>query len=166
MSGHSLPRVLALTLIMGSAFPCGVIRGAEPKDYAYMLVQGKIADPLDRRPLARATLKLTSPAGTFEATTDDNGVFAFDRLPIAIYSLVVVSREGRAVTNIQDSGLERLNRADLEIRLGKGEGKAIDLVPRGEEVEIRVSQPSARSRRIWKQLALFLGGAAVLGLAH
>jgi hypothetical protein len=142
------------------------VRGSEPKDYAYLLIQGKIADPLDRVPLAQATLRLTSAAGSFEATTDQNGVFVFERLPVAPYTLVVITREGRVIRGIQPPEEGGLDRTNLKIRLGNGAGKEVRLVPRGQDVSIEVQDPSVKWNRVWKQLAIFLGAAGILALSH
>ena len=138
-------------------------RAAEPDRYAYLFLQGKVSG---RKP-ARSdflTIRLTSPSGSFETTTDDRGVFVFEKLPVASYDLQIVTPEGRVMRSIRPFDDPRGIR--IEIRTGRGEGKALHLdatAPSGR-VTYDVPERAPDWSRFWKELGIVVGAAAIFAL--
>jgi hypothetical protein len=65
-----LKRILAGILALAALAAPGSSRAATPKDYAYVFVQGRIADPYEKNALAGATVRLTD--GKPEMTIEHN----------------------------------------------------------------------------------------------
>jgi hypothetical protein len=158
----------AVALLFALVLPgAGVeVRAAEASDYAYLFLQGKLTDGRGRRPLAGARIELTAEAGSFEAVTDDKGVFRFDRLPVTSYAVEVTSPDGLPIQSIQRLDLDDTGRAVLRLRAGrKGEGRSIPglaIRPVDKNVEVDVPNLPTHWRKLWKELAIFLGIALPL----
>ena len=65
---------LAIVALLALCLP-GIARAAQPRDYAYVFLQGRLADPYAKHPMAGATVRLTTGTRVFEAVTDRKGLF-------------------------------------------------------------------------------------------
>lgn len=160
-------RILAALLALIALAAPGTCLAATPKDYAYVFVQGRIADPYEKSALAGATVRLTADSRVFEALTDRKGVFVFEKLPVATYTLDIVTGEGKRVEWFQESDTSDPSRPRLKVKFGKNRGKsAVTVVPKQAEdrVEVVVQSPPAKWGRFWKQFAIFAGAAIVLAV--
>ena len=139
---------------------------ATPKNYAYLYLQGKIADPIGGRPLADATIRLSGNGEVFEVATDQRGSFVFDRLPVRSYRLDVVTADGRVLKNLRDIDPDDpfADRARVRIRLGAGPGQSLSIETNENQVTVLVPEPRTRWGRLWKQLGIFIGAAGLLAL--
>ncbi len=158
--------VLALIALVALCFPA-LCRAAQAKDYAYVFLQGRIADPYEKHPLAGAIVRLSVDTRVFEAPTDRKGVFVFEKLPVATFTLDIVTADGKLVSWFQKPDLSDPSRPRVKVKFGKARGKsAVTLVSREAEgkVEVRVDAAPARWGRFWKQFAIFGAGALVLAL--
>ena len=144
----------------------GSATAATPKDYAYLYLQGKISDPIGGRPLANATVRLSGNGEVFEAATDQRGSFVFDRLPVRSYVLDVITADGRVMRDLRDIDPDDPfpDRARVRIRLGGGPGQSLSIETTENGVTLLVPEPRTRWARLWKQLAIFVGAAALLAL--
>lgn len=77
-------------------------RAAQPKEYVYLVVPGRITDRSQGRPVVGAVIRLEAGSRVFEAATDDGGVFVFERLPVASYEMRVTSGSGEVLRSIQE----------------------------------------------------------------
>jgi hypothetical protein len=139
---------------------------AEPKDYAYLYVQGRISDPVNGRPLAEATVRLHGGGEVFEMLTDARGSFIFDRLPVRSYRLDVVTADGRTLRNLRDIDPDDpfADRARVRVRLGDGPGESLGIETTDNQVTVLVPEPKTRWGRFWKQFGIFIGAAGLLAL--
>ena len=149
---------------------CAVVYGAEEpadggaRDYAYFTLQGRLSDPSLRKPMEGATIRLMAGDQSFEAVTDRKGVFAFEKLPVASFKVEVIASDGRVVRGIRRLDANDPVRPRLQMKLGKGEAQSFKLNAAEEMVNLDVPEPEVRWDRFWKELAIFVGGAAVLAL--
>jgi hypothetical protein len=146
----------------------GTCFAGTPKDYAYVFIQGRIADAQERRALGGATVRLTADTGVFEAVTDQKGVFVFEKLPVATFGLEIVTEDGKLVSWFQDTKSSDPERPRVKLKFGSKRGKSTVSVvakPAEERVEVVVKSPPVRWGKFWKEFAIFAGVAAVL-VAH
>jgi hypothetical protein len=158
-----LSRLLAALAFVAFALP-GLCLAGTPKDYAYVFLQGRIADQYERHPLVGATIRLSNGPRVFEAVTDPKGVFVFDKLPVSSFTLDIVTSDGNLVDWFQEPNLSDPSRPRMKIKLGKNRGKStLTIVAKESEerVQVVVEHPPARWGRFWKQFAIF-GAAAVI----
>ena len=156
-------RLLGILLLVGLCSP-GICHAAAAKDYAYVFIQGRIADPYEKSALDGATVRLTADSRVFEAITDRKGVFVFDKLPVATFTLDVVTADGKLVQWFQDADRSDPDRPRLKVKFGKTRGKSsVTVVAKESEdkVEVIVKAPPAHWARFWKEFAIF-GAAAVI----
>jgi len=147
--------------------PCGSValaRQGEARDYAYFTLQGRLSDPSLRKPMEGATIRLTAGDRRFEAITDRKGVFSFERLPVTSFTVDVINSDGRVVR-----GLRRLDANDpvrprLQMKMGRGVPLAFQVHAQEDAVAVDVPQAEVRWDRFWKELAIFVGAAAILAL--
>ena len=145
--------------------PCGesaYARQGEGRDYAYFTLQGRLSDPSLRKPLEGATIRLTAGDRSFEAVTDRKGVFAFERLPVTSFKVDVTSSDGRVVRGIRRLDANDPVRPRLHMKLGRGVPQTFQVLAAEEAVALDVPQPEVRWDRLWKELAIFVGAAAIL----
>ena len=135
------------------------------KDYAYVFLQGRIADQYERNALVGATIRLTAGPKVFEAVTDPKGVFVFDKLPVTTFALDILTADGRLVDWFQEPNTSDPSRPRVKVKLGKNRGKStLTIVAKesDEKIQVVVKLPPARWSRFWTQFAIFGGVAAVL----
>jgi len=159
-----LRRLLAAAAFVVLAVP-GVCLAGTAKDYAYVFLQGRIADQYERHALVGATIRLTEGKRVFEAVTDPKGVFVFDKLPVSTFALDIVTSDGKLVDWFQEPNLSDPSRPRVKIQLGKNRGKStLTIVAKESEerVQVVVKLPPARWGRFWKQFAIFGAAAVVL----
>jgi len=135
---------------------------AGARDYAYLTLQGRLTDSSLRRALQGATVRLTAGAETFETVTDQKGLFLFEKLPVASYSVHVTSAEGRVVRGIRRIDEGDRYRQRLRMKLGRGEATSFQMHASEEAITLDVPKPEVRWDRFWKELGIFVGGAALL----
>ncbi len=146
---------------------CGnqvIARQNEARDYAYFTLQGRLSDPSLRKPMEGAKIRLTAGDQKFEAITDRKGVFAFERLPVTSFKVDVISSDGRVVRGIRRLDANDPVRPRLYMKLGRGVPQTFQVSAAEEAVALDVPQPDVRWDRLWKELAIFVGGAAILAL--
>jgi hypothetical protein len=160
-----LKRVLAVILALAAAAAPGSSFAAAPKDYAYVFVQGRIADPYEKNALAGATVRLTDGDRVFEAVTDRKGVFRFEKLPVSTFTLDIVAADGKRVQWFQQSDFSDPVRPRVKVKFGKRRGASTVTVVAKEtedKIEVIVKSPPARWGRFWKEFAIFGAAAVVL----
>jgi hypothetical protein len=158
-------RILLGILVLLAVCAPGIGQAAVAKDYAYVFIQGRIADPYEKNPLAGATVRLTADSRVFEAVTDRKGVFVFEKLPVATFTLDIVTEEGKLVEWFQKTDMSDPDRPRLKVKFGKKRGRsAVTVVAKQseEKVEVVVKAPPARWGRFWKEFAIFAAAAVVL----
>ena len=162
---------LALIAAVSVALVCllcgdqALARQSEARDYAYFTLQGRLSDPSLRKPLEGATIRLTAGDQKFEAVTDRKGVFSFERLPVVSFKVDVVSSDGRVIRGIRRLDANDPVRPRLYMKLGRGEPQSFEVHAAEETaVALDVPQPEVRWDRFWKELAIFVGAAAILAL--
>lgn len=139
-------------------------QAASPADYAYLRVQGKITDPLQKTPLVGATVRLTAETRVFEAITDRRGMFLFEKLSVRSYTVRITTAEGEVIRDLWEIDPGDPARTRLRIRLGRGPGTGPLIMPVRDRVEVLAPEPRVRWHRFWKQLAIFVGSAGILAL--
>lgn len=154
---------LAAVVLLAPPAPAALAADA-PKDYAYVFVQGRIIDPTGTAPLVGASIRMKSEAGAYEATTDQKGVFIFDKLPVATYEMTVTAADGRVTRTLQRIDPNDPDRARLKARLGYGPGAIAVLTPNDQKIDVTVPDPPTDWPRFWKQFAIFVGTAGLLAL--
>lgn len=165
MRRPALAVLLACALVAGAAAPMA----QEPADtgaidYAYFTLQGRLTDPSLRDALQGATIRLTSGEETFETVTDTKGLFVFEKLPVASYTVQVISAEGQVVREIRRLDAGDPYRQRLRMKMGRGAATSFQVHAAEESISLDVPQPEVRWDRFWKELAIFVGGAALLAL--
>jgi len=157
-------RIVCAVLLVALALLSSAALAAEAKNYAYFLLQGRIADPLERGFLVGATVRLSAGTDVFETTTDDRGAFLFEKLPVQVYDLTVTSAEGEVIRYIEQVDLGDQMRTRLKIRLGKkGPERKARVGIGGEEIQVDITHRPPRWKRFWWQAAIVAGIG--LGLA-
>jgi hypothetical protein len=152
------------------AFPCLIIAGLspavaetkEPERYAYMFLQGKVGGVKPNRPEGGVTVRLISTTRSFETKTDDRGVFVFERLPVAAYELEIVTADGRVMRSMRSFDDPRGIR--LEVRTGKGQGKRLQIDPKGAggRLGFVVPEHAPDWGRFWTEVGIVVGAAGIL----
>jgi hypothetical protein len=157
-----LAAVLAL-FAFGAPGPClaGTAKGLRVR-----LHQGRIADPYEKAPLGNATVRLTAQdARVFEAVTNRNGVFVFERLPVATFALDIVTEDGKLVSWLQSDESPDPDHPRVKVKFARKRGAStVTVVPDRESnnVAVAVNTPPVRWGRFWKQFAIFAGAAVIL----
>jgi hypothetical protein len=160
--------VRRLLVLIGCLLAGGMAHAAEPatdaERYAYLFLQGKVSGAGRGGSEAGATVLLTSRGRTFEARTDDRGVFAFEKLPLASYELRIVTADGKVMRSIRAFDDPRGIR--LEARTGRGEGKKLrlDATPHGGRVTYEVPEHAPDWKRFWMEFGLIVGAAGIFAL--
>ena len=144
--------------------PISATPAAEPREYAYVFLQGKLTDSSTGRPLARASVRLTADAGAFETMTDSRGVFTFEKLPVAHFELRVTTTEGKVIRGIQRSDPDDPDGTRFTIKVGNGYGDAIRLEATRQGVTVDVPEPQTRWSKLWAEAGIFIGVAGLLAL--
>jgi hypothetical protein len=157
-------RLLGILVLAGLCSP-GICHAATAKNYAYIFIQGRIADPYEKNPLSGATVRLTAGSQVFTAITDRKGVFVFDKLPVETFLLDIVTAEGKVVDWFQEADMSDPDRPRVKVKFAKKRGRsAVTVVAWQAEgkVELVVTAPPARWGRFWKGFAIFAAAAVVL----
>ena len=142
----------------------GSARGGEPREYAYLYLQGRLYDPGHGTPLRGAEIRLTAGERSFQVTTDSVGHFVFEKLPMATYEMHVTTAEGRVIRTIEEIGLKVSGPRRYRAKLSRG-SEVTPVIEAGKKgVAVSVPDPPVRWKRFWKQFAIFAGGALVLAL--
>jgi hypothetical protein len=158
-------RILAGVLALLAFGLPGICLAGTAKEYAYVFIQGRIADPYEKVALGGATVRLTAGSRVFEAITDRKGVFVFERLPVATFTLDIVTEDGKLVSWFQAAESSDPSRPRVKVKFAKKRGaSAVSIVAReaDDHVEVAVSSPPVRWGRFWKQFAIFAGAAIIL----
>lgn len=159
-------RILAAVLALLAFGASGLCVAGTPKDYAYIFIQGRIADPYEKAPLGNATVRLTAQdSRVFEAVTNRNGVFIFERLPVATFTLDIVTEDGKQVSWFQSDESPDADRPRVKVKFAKKRGAStVTVIPdqASNHVEVAVHTPPVRWGRFWKQFAIFAGAAVIL----
>jgi len=145
----------------------GPARAAEPKNYAYLFLQGKVSNPSGSRPgLEGARVHVVgADSRSFEALTDPEGVFRFERLPVQRYTLTVTAADGQVIQSFDEMDGGDPARHRLEVRMGTPPGRSAELTPAGpERLDVTFSERTTDWKRFWTQFGIFLGAAVVLAL--
>jgi hypothetical protein len=140
------------------------VAAAEPRDYSYLFLQGKLTRTGNGRPVVDATVRVRSEAAVFEATSDRRGVFMFEKLPVDDYELEITTADGKTIRTAKSTGLDELERNRLEINLGTGKASALQIEASPAEFTVTAPDPPPAIGRFWKQFLIFLGAAALLAL--
>jgi hypothetical protein len=153
---------LLLLAIIGLVLAPGGAAAAEPRDYAYLFLQGKVTAANGDQPVDGVTVRLTAGADSFEATTDQRGVFIFEKLPIATYRLQITTADGEVIHTLRR--IEDPRRIRIRIKTHRGEGGTFRLEPRDGKVAVDVPDPPARWDRFWKEVAIIVGVGLLFAL--
>jgi len=137
---------------------------AAAKNYAYMLVQGRLIGESAARPLAGLTVRLLAEGEVFETVTDSRGAFVFDKLPVASYDLQVISSDGRAMQGFRDKDPLEGSRIRVRMRPGNKPPKLIRIEADGEEISFVVPERPTNWNKLWAEVGIFVGLAALLAL--
>ncbi len=156
-----VPLILCL---FASCLAPAASRAAQAERYAYFFLQGKVTGLGPGRSEAGVRIQLTSPSGAFETTTDDRGIFVFEKLPVTSYDLRIVTPDGLVMRTIRPHNDPRGIR--LEVRAGRGEGKALhlDATAPGGRVTFDVPEHAPDWGRFWKELGIVIGAAGIFAL--
>lgn len=156
-----VPLILCL---FASCLAPATSRAAEAERYAYFFLQGKVTGQGSGRSEAGARIQLNSASGAFETTTDDRGVFVFEKLPVASYDLRIVTSGGMVMRSIRPFDDPRGIR--LEIRTGRGEGKAlhVDATAPSGRVTYDAPEHAPNWSRFWKEFGIIVGAAGIFAL--
>ena len=125
----------------------GIAHAGTAKEYAYVFVQGRIADPYEQSALGGAKVRLTAGSRVFEAITDRNGVFVFERLPVATFTLDIVTADGKLVSWFRDAEKADPSRPRVSVKFGKKRGPSTVTVVPGESadyVQVVVKSPPVK----------------------
>jgi len=171
------PGFLIAILLAAILLPGGAARAQEPgalsqeqaaegagREYAYFTLQGRLTDPSLRKAMEGATIRLTSGDESFETVTDRKGIFLFEKLPVTTFTVDVISSDGRVVRGIRRLDANDPVRPRLRIDLGKGSPQSFQMNAAEEAISLDVPEPEVRWDRFWKELAIFVGAAAILAL--
>ena len=140
------------------------ITAAEPKDYSYLFLQGKLTSTGNGRPVIDATVRVRGDSGVFETVSDRRGIFMFEKLPVDNYELEITTEDGKSIRTARNTGLDELERNRLEINLGTGPASALLIEAGPDSFEVTAPNPPPAHARFWKQFLIFLGVAVVLAL--
>jgi len=159
-------RPLATLCLLGVLSLAGGSAWGAAKNYAYLLVQGRIYESGATDPIAGVTVRLVSAeAGPFEAVTGRNGVFVFDRLPVASYEVQVIDAAGRVIRSAREIDPGDPDRSRVELRMdGRGEAGALRMDTREGRTVLVAPKPPPDKKRLWKQMAIFVGIAGLFAL--
>jgi hypothetical protein len=137
---------------------------AETRDYAYMFFQGRITDAVGTRALVGATIRLGSGSRVFEARTDQNGGFVFEKLPLATYEMAVTSPTGQELSIVREVDRGDPVRTRFQVKPGHGDGRRTRLRVENHRVVVDVPKPPADWPRFWRQFGVFAGSAVLMAL--
>ena len=158
--------LVALMLWVGQA--AGLSLAGQPKDYAYLAVQGKLSRAGDGRALVGVTVTLRGKTEQFTTVTDTRGVFVFDKLPLARYSVEVRTADGKTIRNVRrfETPGPELTMLELGVRGGARNPAAEPIVIDGSNgsVEVVVPDPRTKWGKLWKQALIFVGVAGAFAL--
>ena len=169
--GHGIWHVTIILAGLAAILLQGQAVAAEAKEYAYAVISGQIIDPVNRVPMAGATIRLFE-AGVgeggeaprvFEEMTDDAGSFFFARLPLSTWRLEVETADGELIRGLSvlypeaDQarlvlGVTRRIQSETEVSTGRG--------PRF----IVVGYEPTKWKRFWSEALIFVAGGGALGL--
>lgn len=140
----------------------GGAAASEPREYAYMFFQGRLAEPGGDGPVEGLLVRLRQGSLAFETRTDERGVFTFERLPLGAYSLEIVSPTGKVIRWIKDIDPADASTRRFGIRMGSGPAAPVRIEPGEDRVRIRIPQRPVRWKRLWIEMGLFAGAAFLL----
>ena len=157
---------LAMLLLAGGIVAAeGPADDDDAEDYRRLFVQGRLSDPGGGGTMAGAVVTLRGDDDVHEAVTDDQGVFTFERLPVASYDMTVVTADGRVLRSGRDLERTGPTRTRLRLRFGRGDGTRLRVDPvAGDRVELSVPEPPPDWDRFAKQGAIFAAAVVLLAL--
>jgi hypothetical protein len=158
--------ILALTCWFVAAGPS---QAGKAKDYAYLSVQGKLTRAGDGRAIAGATVTLRAGPERFDSITDGRGVFVFEKLPVAKFTVEVRTADGEIIRNVRRFETPSPELTMLQLTVGRGSQNdggpgPIVIDGSGSPIVVLVPEPRTRWDRLWKETLIFVGLAAVLAL--
>jgi len=154
-----LSSIVAGVVLLFLALPA---EAAQPKDYSYLFVQGKLTDSSGRRGVPQTAVQLVGESGTFEAMTNRRGVFVFEKLPVASYELSLATDDGRVLLGARETPIDDIEAKRLTIRVGSGTAVPVHLEPAEGGVVIRAESGPANWTRFRRQFLIFLGSVGLL----
>jgi hypothetical protein len=164
-SARLIAGLAAFILAGGVAASEGGSEDAGGKDYRRLFVQGRLSEPAGGGTLAGAVVTLRNDDGVHEAVADDQGVFTFERLPVASYDMSVVTADGRVLRSGRDLERTGPTRTRLRLRFGRGDGTRLRVDPvTRDRVEVSVPEPPPDWDRFAKQGAIFAAAVVLLAL--
>jgi len=163
MRGGTVAR-LAVGLLVLALLTAGPAAVAQPRDYAYLFVQGRISD-LDRgRAQIGATVRLIGEDGVYETLTDSRGAFAFEKLPIAGYTVEIALPDGTVLQGYQDEDPLDPSRVRIKMRARRGKRLPVRIEARAEAVAISAPEPQTNWNKLWGEAGIFTAAALLLAL--
>ncbi|MCP3980040.1 MAG: carboxypeptidase regulatory-like domain-containing protein [bacterium] len=145
---------------------------AEPKQYGFVFLQGRISDERGR-PLVGARVRLSGRLGANESVTEANGAFVFERLPMTPFKLEIVAADGRVLRGLRELDPTDPDQVRAEIVLGNPRSarksarapEQMIVVPVGDEqVSLVGPAQTPNWRRLRRQGLIFIGAALLLAL--
>ncbi len=133
--------------------------GFASRDYAFLMLQGKVYGPHGHEPLSGVTVHLHAAGDSYQAVTDERGIFLFDKLPVQAYQVRVRSTSGRSIRSVVRMGAD----APIRLKVGTGKGQGAEFRVRPDQAGIAVDLPRqpARWKKFWTEVAI-IGGVALL----
>jgi hypothetical protein len=127
----------------------------EPRDYAYLLLQGKVSGPNEDRPVEGVTVRLKSGSELFEAVTDQRGLFIFEKLPILSYRLQVTAPDGTVIHTMRQ--IDDPHRIRIRIKTHRGNIHGFRVGVEDGELAVDVPAMPVNWGKFWTQVGIVVG---------
>jgi hypothetical protein len=128
---------------------------AEPRDYAYLLLQGKVTGPNEDRPVEGVTVRLKSGSEVFEAITDQRGLFIFKKLPILSYRLQVTAPDDTVIHTMRQ--IDDPHRIRVRIKTHRGNIGSFRVGVENGELAVDVPTVPVKWGKFWTQVGIVVG---------
>jgi len=162
-SYHRALVLLPLLLMAVGAIPASEEPpAAEPRDYAYLLLQGKVTGPNEDRPVEGVTVRLKSGSEVFESTTDRRGLFIFKKLPILAYRLQVTAPDGTVIHTMRQ--IDDPHRTRIRIKTHRGNIGSFRVGVEDGELAVDVPTVPVKWGKFWAQVGIVVGVVLLFAL--
>jgi len=150
--------------LFAAAVIASTVQAGQAKEYAYVFLQGKLADGNSGRPLARAAVRVTTESATFETLSDQRGVFVFEKLPVERLELRITTPDGRVIRAVQRGDPDDPQGTRFSLKMGRGYGAGLRITLDEKRMDVDYPAPKTRWGKLWAEVGIFVGAAGLLAL--
>jgi len=140
---------------------------AQQKQYVTTTLRGQLTETKGK-PVPGATLRFTpedAQAALVEATTDQNGAFEATGLVFTNYSVEIETADGEIIKGLNSVPIREGDKTEIILTVSPRLESSTSLTNQPQRFVAAVEKTPKKWKKFWKQLAIYLGVTAAVGVA-